>query len=257
MLISMVDSYTQTYGTDRWNIYKTFSLSQNQIDNILEIKWGISSYSDYLIYYNTWKKQWKTRLYNKLSTLKENLEREYSWSVDPIHYLIDLYYIEWQSINKIYLKLKDIWLNYEDCSWIEKIFKQVFEWDLRDASWSQLTSKIKSKNWQINKANAENKRINDEKYNTIREYFSNKIKDITSDTPDIAELLKKDKILFLLSYITWLDKCTLVTDLKNLRDKKNIWPIILANTLNDLFKLHLSEDVSITVYSKDIPYILK
>jgi len=96
---------------------------------------GILSFSEFEKYYTskkTWLFNWKyVWVKDKLNNLSELLEIKYSQKIDPIEYLLYLYYWKKISIIDISDKLKSIWINYPK-STLHNLFSKTLDLELRD-----------------------------------------------------------------------------------------------------------------------------
>ncbi len=170
------------------------------------------SYEDYLQHYNIGNKVWKQSLKNRLDSIAYALKKEYWKYVDPIKYLIKLYYIDEFSIIDVHKKIKK--LNISKKLWnnensLEKTFKKTFWWKLRGHSWSKLTRQKKTN--QIQEAIKTNKSRIKEKHLKIENYIEevkNKNKFLLKKefNKNYFESLNNSsrKFLYLIDYIFWM-----------------------------------------------------
>lgn len=194
-------------------------------------KW-MKSMKDYLNYYNNWERRWKIRLKNKLDRLSKSLLEKYWYIIDPIKYLLFLYYHEWLSIENIHLRIKTMWFNYSDSNWLLICFKTTFWWELWNRSWSLISSRIRRANWQIIEAKKVEKEENDLKYEILRLFIWKRISKIIWTEFDYnyynSLINKTQKILYLSWLFLWINE----KDIKLFNNNFFIWKRIIANHLN-------------------------
>ena len=102
-----------------------------------------------LIKYMSERTSWWTQSYNqflkglsnqrtskqlkwKLEKFKIVLENEIWHTVDPVRYLMRLYYLKGLSSEEIIEKIKDKWLDYSS-RWLRALFSDTFKWQLQEA----------------------------------------------------------------------------------------------------------------------------
>ena len=260
MSMHIINSLTQTkwYWTE---IQKTFELNFDPTQDSRTKNW-IKNYSEYLEYFYSWRKTWKTILKKKIDLLKQNLLLEYWVEVDPIEYIIKLYYEDKLSIKDISIRLKEKWWENKNISSLEKTLKWTFWFELRSQAWSEISSKKRKNNGQIEKARDINNKKNELKYNIVRNFFANHVKDILNiksqilsehgfDYENFEELNKRRKILYVLYYIYWINR----NQIKKFRDNE-IWARIISNYLSENLKWFLKElKINMKIYPKDIQQI--
>lgn len=142
------ESFSWTIWCWEW-IKRIFQLNPLTLENpLLKWEWVIKNLTQLKEQVNQrnkiwWSKSHRTNwLIEKLYTLKENLSLE----IDPILYLIHLYYEEQLSIEDIFRRVNWKWLNYEEPSWLRKLFTNTFKWNLRENTESTPSSKRKKRN---------------------------------------------------------------------------------------------------------------
>ena len=237
MLALIVHPFTLTNWTGDWEIVHTFGFDKSIF--FKNFVW-MTSWNDYLEYYNNGEKRWKIRIKTKLETLALNLEKFYKRKIDPIEYLIYLYYQEELSVEDIYIRTKDIWMTYSESDWLFMLFRKTFWWILRDNSWSIVTTKKKQWGRQIIVARGINDEKNREKYILLQEYISSKVNNILSNTFD-SEFYnwlrnKTEKILYLVWLSIWINQ----DDIVLLSEKHGIWARVMANFLNTEISIFLA-----------------
>lgn len=170
------------------------------------------NYGDYLSYYNSWDKRWKMFLKKRIDSLARNLKEKYNYDIDPIEYLIYLYYIEELSIVDIFKRVKNLGMIYKNESSLEKTFKLAFGWSLRTVSWGKITARKKEVSWQTTKFQEVYQETLNKKYKKIEDYIQEFKKD--KFDPIIEKKFDRNyfenlnnssrKFLYLIDYIFWL-----------------------------------------------------
>lgn len=244
-------------------IYKIFQLNRSLllknelnwnsvIRNMIEFK----SKFDILKWWHTW------RLYEKLLLLKDNLWTVFSNNVDPIEYIIQLYYWEWLTVEDIFIRLNHLWFNYSEksenpSSVMYNLFTKVFWWELRERwNHTEITKlrnqKIKPK--RIEKFLEKHKEDLEETEWVIKSYvdlllFKNKIIDLSKDEKDqfykINHRANWKKVLFLLNKFFEINLNQLIT----LRNNHYLSNKRLSIIITELFKYipdYLTKDISVT-----------
>lgn len=117
----------------------------NVITNLYDLKTEV-------IRWWRWNKNWL--VFNRLKSLQGELEYEYQNKIDPIEYILQLYYWENLSIQSIYDRLNQKWLGYKNASWLEKMLLKVLKWELKDPFERFDTRKQRNK-WLCEKAKNE------------------------------------------------------------------------------------------------------
>ncbi len=254
-----IKTYNSATGT-LWswnNIKRSFSISYE----LKEKAWWIVSMTDFYDYYNNWEKRWKTRLLNRLNTYKNWLKKKFGIDIDPIEYLLFLYFKEGKSIEDIFYSENNKWLNYKNDTCLWKLFKDTFWWKLRDTAWSKLTKKKREaiKEKQVSWLKASNLEKSKEK----RKLLVSKIKDLVKDILwPLPEFIKEDflnkrnkpeKIIYTLKSLNWMDE-------KHIQELYNswLWSRVLADyfwkLINDFLRKY---NLEINIFPKDILAIAK
>lgn len=155
-------------------ISKSFSFDRTLLEhNNLQWEWVIKSLNDYE---NTNIVGQGYTTLKKLKELKKNLSIEYSTIIDPIEYLIQLYYWEWLSVESIFERVNNKWLHYSEKWWcpsavLTNLFKKSFKWELRDRA-------TRSEIWEKRRISTLEGRIN--KLRTTNQKALEETKEITS-----------------------------------------------------------------------------
>ena len=223
------NSLTKTPGSPNSNWDISYKIWKIQLPP--NFQW-MTSMKNYLSYYENWEKRWKSRLKNKLDRLKIYLYKNYWFNIDPIKFLIFLYYYELLSVEEIHKRICEMWFNYRDSNWLLIAFKSTFWWELREKSWSSISSRKRKTNWQIDKAKLITDNKNKKKYETLTEYINKKVSNILWNEFDfnLYESLKNktEKILYLIWLFLWINE----NDIKNFYEKLKIWTRVISNYLN-------------------------
>lgn len=240
-----------------WIIQKKFIFNWD-LNNINWIQNWIKTYNDYLNYYESWDKRWKTRLYNKIQNFKDQLYYIYWYFVDPILYIIKLYYLDNLSIKDVWKRLNDLWWWNNDETSIEKTFKQTFWWDLRDNLWTDISKKKRNFEEQIKNAREINDENNRKKYEILKNFFERRIEAIINikieefDKKWFENLNKTWKILYILYFFYWINR----NEILNLR-KSEIWSRVISTFINQNIENLLKKlNIDLIIYPKDIQWIL-
>lgn len=78
-------------------------------------------------------KKWsQARILPKLESLKKWLEKKFTNSVDPIQYILYLYYKEELIVDEILERCQKLWLTYKTQGWFHKFLTNSLWWELRD-----------------------------------------------------------------------------------------------------------------------------
>ena len=254
---TLINDFTQTSWTgDEIKIGYSQNIDPNTEPWVA--KW-MKSYDEYLEYYNRYDKRWKTILYNKFEVLKTSLINYYWYYIDPIKYLMNLYYWELLSIKDVYNRVKSMWMDYSDNlgkNWesaLYNVFKNIFWWNLRDYSGSEIAIRKRKANWHTDKMRAVNVANVAKKYKLLENYFKGKVHSIISNSGfnlDHFENLpnKIKKILYILKLFYWIGKKEIIEI-----NEQWVWPRVIANFLNKSFKTFFEKnDIVFLVYPKDI-----
>lgn len=222
-------------------------------------KW-ITSRSDYLSYID-WKQGWVGKLKRKLDTLALVLNEKHWYYVDPIKYLIFLYYQEKYSILDIFDLIKNIWFNYKSkkSNSLVFVFRSVFWWDLRNPQkWSYRTIDKRIKRWSLWTRNATetNNIRNKEKQDMLIFFITIKVNNILINDFDknlYENYNRFDKIMYILWLVIWINKL----DLVYINERLWIGLTIITNILNEKIKFFIDENwLNLTIYKKDISKII-
>lgn len=262
MKLFAINDVTWTPGATNWIwtentiIQKQFIFDMNLKNHPLIQEW-VKSYNDYMDYYNSWSKQWKIRLKNKLDNLSKKLLTIYWTYIDPIEYIIKLYYWEWLSISDVYKRLNELWWDNKNESSIEKAFKITFWWQLRDSSWTEISRKKRNFPEQISKAREEINKKNKKKYDFIKNVFKNDVNRILETKLDefdfigFESLNKTWKVLYIFYFLYWINR----KELQEL-NKKWIWSKVILNHIKNDLQWFLKEiNIKLNIYPKDIQAI--
>jgi len=220
------------------NTIKTFSLIHNILD---EVSW-MTSFAEVVEYCTTWDKRGKTLLFKRMKKYKETLVKEFWYNVDPIKYLIFLYFQEWKSYDAIFKSENEKWLNYKDTRWLSKMLTNTLWWISRDNWGSELTRKRKIASGQIEKASITINKEYDEKHEKVIKYIKDKVDKIFWPFPkfeyeNFNKIRKHEKILYILSCINGINKEDII------KIKQNwIWTRIIAKELNKIIESFLIEN---------------
>lgn len=218
-----------------WNIlFKTF-IFDFKLLNLpnLQWKWAITSLACYelkirQIHAKPWSKaNSNSILLKKLQRLKANLENELCVTgLDPIQYMIYLYFQEELSVSDIFERLNRLGLDYSTnwgtpSSVLINLFKNTFKWKLRERS--DIT-KIKSRKLKTTNNVWKKNTINRNLANVsrIREAVANEVSRILkiqklqvnfSEAEDLefAKCSNPKKIIFLLKKYYWLELAEVAT----------------------------------------------
>ncbi len=101
--------------------------------NELSQEWAIKNLEDLRKILKVWNQIVCLR---KFESLWKKLSLEYWQKIDPIEYIIKLYYSDWLSVESIFERLNNKWLNYSvksknPSSVLLNLFKKTFKWELR------------------------------------------------------------------------------------------------------------------------------
>lgn len=145
------------------SIVKRFKLEINTaLIPGFEKPWVIKNYADYMVHFNTLRGK-KGRHYaskKRLDTFKEKLKKEFNnQNVDPIEYLISLYYQYWISIDDMCERVGKLWFEYKDATWLRMFVTKTLNWTLRENT--EKTEHRKRKEETVGK---------EKRANSLREY---------------------------------------------------------------------------------------
>lgn len=79
-----------------------------------------------------WNQKIDTRVRERLQSIQTALRQIYSHDVDPVKYLMYLYYKEWLWIKDVNKRLWELWVSYNSVKSIGNLFVTTFGWELRD-----------------------------------------------------------------------------------------------------------------------------
>ena len=229
-------------------------VSPNNFDpnTLIDFQW-ITCFNSYL---KTLKPNNSTT--NKLLVLASYLYEDSNIHIDPVKYLIFLYYQKSLSVEEIHNIVKDKWMDYIYRQSIHKLFKKNFFWKLRKTSWSYRTSTKKKENKQSVKPREALLEKYEKKYNILKNYIKNKVNNLIYNNFDINIYkkfeLKIDKILYILWITLWINEHDILYINKTLK----IWAIIIQNTLNEQIENFIHKyNLNIRILHKDIYNIIK
>lgn len=140
MNLFMQNSFTQTFGYGE-TISKSFSFDKNLLKLPHLSQWAITNI-------NLLKAKKETSLSHRLGKIIANLENLWTqigkefWIgfIDPIEYIIYLYFKENLSIENIFIRINWKWISYKNSSSLTKLLTLTFWWELKDASENKTTS---------------------------------------------------------------------------------------------------------------------
>lgn len=209
----------------------------------LKWEWVIKNLKDLSTYINSQNKQdwsrwhrWKS-IFEKLQILWNIISKEF-WikRIDPIEYIIQLYYWDWLSINDIFYRINWKWINYKDESGFRKLLKQTFNWKLKETH--HQTEITKKKIWRTLDTKKENlrqqsKKLEENRREEFVKWFivnSKKVENPSFDIKYFDSLKNKIlKIKYLLKSIYWVEDDNLL----KLKDYP-IWTRTIAKYFEDL-----------------------
>lgn len=181
--------FTETPWTGNW-IVKRFSLTINTaLIPGFERPWVIKNYADYMVHFNTLRGK-KGRHYasrKRLDIFKENLKKSFNnQDVDPIEYLISLYYQCWLSVDDMSERVGKLWFEYKDATWLRMFLTKTLNWTLRENTERTEHRVRKEKNiWKIKRSNS------------LREYNKPRIKEqVTAITHAIDAIMQDHNSLW-------------------------------------------------------------
>lgn len=249
MNATSIHGFTWTPWVEDWKIIKSFNY---QIpDNFV----GICNLTSFVNRYrkvnsNSYKNQREkingkySNLYDFLIDLSTYLEGNYSNKVDPIQYLIFLYYEEWLSIPAVYERVENTWKSSETAT--EKTKLENFRNFLTNILWWELRGKNERTEIQElkRKANLNTSGI-DKQHKVTQEQaiarFNSQLVKIlesssqksTSFSPDEYDniKLKKDKLIYILEVVLKRNRDDIIELIHRLH-KSGVW----ARTMSKEFQ---------------------
>lgn len=240
--------YDGTNAVWVWNnIRKRFSLEINMaLIPGFEKAWVIKNYSDYMVHFNTlrWKKGRHYASKKKLDGFKENLKKEFhNQDVDPIEYLIYLYYQCWLSIDDIWERVNELGLTYKDPTWLRVFVTKTFNWTLRENTekTEQRIRKEKTgwKEKRVTSLREFNKPRIEEQTQKIREAIDTLIGEWKDFNKEVYNSLSNNtkKCIYLFECFLWIWGKE-IAGLFSVVDNQNIITTLLQTKLNTIFATH-------------------
>lgn len=224
------------------NNYKLYDFNINEYN----IKW-LKSLEEFKKYYKskrTWKLNWKySWILDKLDNLSNLIKLKYSQKIDPIEYLIYLYFWKQISINDISLKLKKIWINYPK-STLHNLYYKTLQLKLRDRL--EETESKKNKEYINWKNNSFNKKRLEETSDAISKIIeSNKWINKWFDLNTYNKLKNKSqKIKYLLNSFSFIKENS-DKELYNFIEKLHnwgLWTHRITNLLKEIINKYIIEN---------------
>lgn len=179
-----------------------------------------------------------SRILPKLEALEQGLNRVYSNKVDPVEFLMYLYYKEELTTYEVLERAQKLWLTYQSQSGIQKLFVNSFGWELRDNK--EMTERRKKKLTRSNspalaglqKSRERTFQENAERFQThIWDILNTQVSVRPSFSPEYFESIRfnSPKIFYLLECFEWFSFkmfCSLV-------ERTDMWWASLARILNE------------------------
>lgn len=134
MLAQHTSTWTATPGSDT-TVCTPFH-SPVRPEETGNIPGGIADYAAYLVHFNSLRGKvgGHYRTFKKIEALKKSLEKTHTGQVDPIRFLMHLYFHDMLSLADILVRAGPMGLRYRDTSGLGKLFTDVFRWRLREKS---------------------------------------------------------------------------------------------------------------------------
>ena len=237
--------------------YTKFELKINP-EKLKQVQEWITSLDDYEKYYECLeKKWWAKKLRKRIYLIWDKLYEIYWKTIDPIVYLMNLYYWEWISTKDINEILNQMWLWYKTNTSIARVFRESFNWEMWLINDERTLAKRQSiENTIVNKINNLQKTKN--RIDILKELFKEKTKNIIDnwncDIEFFNSLNKVNKIIYALEKFYWIKK----EDLIKLNKQNKIWSTVIIMFLNDkLIPLLEKKWIKLKIITKEIDIILE
>jgi len=229
------------------------------------IKWWIKSFPQYLRSVSDNGKSQELKL--KLLKYQDYLNKKNnSTDIDPIQYLMRLYYIQGLSLKSIWEKTHKAWINYEWYQGLYYLFVDVFWWELRELTDFTLAQIEAAKSSPGAKAlKKHNNTISKERL----EVFTKAIDDIlTWRNRNISKFSQKEydsftgrkwkskKIFYLLQCFSWIT----FGDIMQASENSWMWSRTIARFINtkvDVIKIEQNIQDDLEILWANISYYLR
>ena len=234
--------------------------------NKYNIKW-IKSFNEFIQIYTstkTWKFNWKyNSVKEKLNNLSDILKVKFKQEIDPVEYLIYLYFAKQISIIDISNNLKQLWINYPKSS-LHNLYHNVLDLELRDRLEQTPSRKLKDINkWENNVFNKE--KIEETQKAIDKILLNNKWTNIGFNLIEYSRQKNiTNKIIYLLYNFSFIKEKNIDSLYKFISKLYNSWlwtyrikNVLESITNNYIIKNNNLEIKNIKIDSKDIWKILK
>ncbi len=237
-------------------VLKNF-IFNNDLKTLPSVSWWITSYKQYLYEYTQKKdKRGHAKLKKSLDVFQSNINYLFDNEVDCIEYLLSLYYQDGLSFDAIFKRVHPLIPSINEVTSLAKLCKSSLWWEPRDTSGSELTTKIRKNNGQVNATRQKYKQDVENRYSRISEYIKNKTYDIVNMniSNDWLEIHKtrEDRVDYILQHGIGINS----KDIQDMR--KYGWSRIISNICNILLRSKLEKlSINFTIHPRDIDTIIK
>lgn len=251
MSLVLQNSFTQTFGYGEI-ISKSFSFDKNLLKFSHLSQWAITNI-DLL------KRKKENSPSHRLGKIISNFEnlwktigKEFWMSfIDPIEYIIHLYFKENLSIEQIFIRINGKWISYKNASSLIKLLTLTFWWQLKDANESKTTpSYVKRDASKIIEKTLERK--NTRKVDFMSWFIKNSHINLNIFNRNIFEnyRFKYEKLIYIIDNIFQIKRETFLSLGKDL----NVGNQSLADRFNEQFEIY---NIPLSISHKDIERVVE
>jgi len=250
MHVILQNTFTQTQGY--WDkISRSFQFDANLISTVHLWKNAIVNLQMLKRKKETSQSHRLGKIISHLEILGTYLGKDiWWWFIDPIEYIIQLYFKDNLSISQIFERINGKWLNYKNPSGLAKLLTLTFWWHLKDASENKTSKLYSARTWEktIEKTL---QRKNERKAEFLSWFIKN-----TQVSPDqfdqsifISFRFKYEQYIYVLENFFKIPKESFLT-----LQKLNMWNQSFADRWNEQFQIH---SIPLEISHKDVQRIFE